>query len=987
MLRIYIYWINRSEDSEEGIIVVNRTYGNNQDKVFASYTGALLPVEKSQNLTSGSIKDLSGNTTNPTVFGGTVEIRDAARSNFPLSQEISFKSSCMSRLSAPPDTKTWSFWFNISSWVDGHRMIEYSDCNDAGMRFMIVTAGSPNATKLYWNGWKYPDTVNVSMETSVPYWMVITTNITSNQTRLYINGELNATWNSFSISGYSTDCEDYMGITGTGCTATDSAWGNILELNKTVSDDWVRYMWQQYKSIGNTIRTEESPDSIAPTWSDNKTNASDLTKTQETVYFNITLEDNEAGGYYIFSFDNGTGSFVNDTAVAWATPQEIQIIRTITAIKGKIVRWKWYFNDTLGNNNETPIWSFVVANTAPTHTQPLLQATSLLNSTSDNLTCYNQSTSDADSDKVTNIYSWYKDSKPLASLYMPFEAGSNSTYTKDYSGNTNDGLVNGAIWTTKGKIAGAYEFDGSSYIAMKDSVSLNPNQITIEAWIKPSAFDDNDMFVSKAKSSEGKVDYDLRLVYGVPRFGFYDGTWRTVSASSSLTTGKWYHIAATHDGAVMRIYVDGNLSNTASHPYNLPDSSGDLRIGAYGWILSYFFNGTIDEVRIYPSVLSEEQIKQRYEETRDGLTTNSTILSQETTPGNTFLCQITVHDGESEGMTLNSSSLQVLWNISFDVRSGEDNTSLNNFDIYCNNSWNVIGVNSPYSVGFLPESYECEFEKWPAFYNKNVEFTANRDKTINVKMSKQLSLTIEEHNWLEALYECVINKNCEAFKLWENTNQTVFNIWKRVTRTDRSVVTQEEFISNTLSNTSNITINYTIQIPFKQGYASGELLPLRMYFWFTDINKTKCFDQDKRTDSNRAEAPYCFPLIAETIGPNNGSVNFVVDLRPSLPDGTYNITRAIEIDPILEGMQRWVNYGQEDIGGIRIEEGNEEPDIALAKTGETLPPKTGFLTGNAIKRIKDLKEGILNKDNLIILVLTLNTIVLIYLVIIFKKKL
>ena len=65
----------------------------------------------------------------------------------------------------------------------------------------------------------------------------------------------------------------------------------------------------------------------------------------------------------------------------------------------------------------------------------------------------------------------------------------------------------------------------------------------------------------------------------------------------------------------------------------------------------------------------------------------------------------------------------------------------------------------------------------------------------------------------------------------------------------------------------------------------NELLPIRLYFWFTDTARTTCYNQDKATDTNRAESPYCLPLVAEILGPNNGSVTFTVDLRPNLSNG------------------------------------------------------------------------------------------------------
>jgi len=76
--------------------------------------------------------------------------------------------------------------------------------------------------------------------------------------------------------------------------------------------------------------------------------------------------------------------------------------------------------------------------------------------------CSPNATYDADDDNLTYIYNWYRNDKSILLLNMPFEGGSNDTFTKDYSGFGNDGTVHGASWnsTSGHDSSGAYEFDG-----------------------------------------------------------------------------------------------------------------------------------------------------------------------------------------------------------------------------------------------------------------------------------------------------------------------------------------------------------------------------------------------------------------------------------------------------------------------------------------------------------------------------------------------
>ena len=330
--------------------------------------------------------------------------------------------------------------------------------------------------------------------------------------------------------------------------------------------------------------------------------------------------------------------------------------------------------------------------------------------------------------------------------------------------------------------------------------------------------------------------------------------------------------------------------------------------------------------------------------------------------GETWNCSANATDSSGLVSNTNSTTITIQANITFVVRSGEDNNSIPSFNINCSNSFTKSSINSPYSVNFTLGDYSCSFIK-QTYFNETVNFSADSDKTINVYLDEIGGLTPQEHDWLEsqnswmeALYNCVFgNTSC----ILKEINDTVTDVWKYVTKTNRAVVTQEQFISSTLGSSSSIVINYTISIPYKEGYANGELLPLRMYFWFTDVGKTQCYNQDKRNNEtqNRAETPFCFPLIAETLGPNNGSVTFNVTLRPNLTAGDYNVTRGIEIDPIVDGLRTWINYGVEDVGQVTVEEGALTPEINLAKTSEIYPSlsttaQITSMTGNVVNSAK-----------------------------------
>lgn len=292
------------------------------------------------------------------------------------------------------------------------------------------------------------------------------------------------------------------------------------------------------------------------------------------------------------------------------------------------------------------------------------------------------------------------------------------------------------------------------------------------------------------------------------------------------------------------------------------------------------------------------------------------------------------------------------YNITFNVTSGENGASLNNVQITCNyTGFNQNGdTTNPYGPYAFPTgNWQCEFVRvFGDYFNKTQTFIADSNKTVNIVMSITGGLTGEEHNQLDWLYNCWRYGDCNAYSMLQGTYINVSKIWQQYLPTDNSVVTQETFISKTLSSTQNITISYTLNIPFKEGYNNGDLLPIRIFYWFTD--GSKCYNQDKQADANNAVNPFCVPLVATYVGPNNGTVSFTVDLRPNLPAGTYNITRQIDIDPVENGQQIWKTYGREKISQITVLKDSANNMVKEAKenghtVAKALDSGMGAITG------------------------------------------
>ncbi|MDZ4216921.1 MAG: DUF2341 domain-containing protein, partial [Candidatus Gracilibacteria bacterium] len=235
----------------------------------------------------------------------------------------------------------------------------------------------------------------------------------------------------------------------------------------------------------------------------------------------------------------------------------------------------------------------------------------------------------------------------LMALNMPFHYGTTQT---DFSGNSLNGTTVAVDYISGGscKVGGCLRFDSVADVVgfgdpqiMEDVISGEDKKFSMSFWIKPSAVMTNNFIIAKAADSscsQNQRSYLLRLGTGSkPEFLWYgalDGTsYRGVLGSTSVTnTSIWYHVVMTYDGTIdtnngldrVKIFVNNLLETTTlnlSFGSLLGAANGTAHF-ALGNMLTPSgsicgvgipsFNGSIDEVQIYPRALSAAQISQLY---------------------------------------------------------------------------------------------------------------------------------------------------------------------------------------------------------------------------------------------------------------------------------------------------------------------------------------------------------------------------------------
>jgi len=191
-----------------------------------------------------------------------------------------------------------------------------------------------------------------------------------------------------------------------------------------------------------------------------------------------------------------------------------------------------------------------------------------------------------------------------------FNEGTGTTVA-DASGNNNTGTISGATWSTLGRYGNALSFNGTNnLVVVNSSASLNvTTAMTLSAWVFPTATQSGwrtimqrevDAYFLNASNDAGP----LRPAGG----GTFNGTVRFVGGPTALAVNTWTHVALTYDGAAIRLFVNGTQVATAARTGTLQTNASPLRIGGnvpYG----EYFQGRLDEVRIYNRALSASEIQ------------------------------------------------------------------------------------------------------------------------------------------------------------------------------------------------------------------------------------------------------------------------------------------------------------------------------------------------------------------------------------------
>jgi hypothetical protein len=159
----------------------------------------------------------------------------------------------------------------------------------------------------------------------------------------------------------------------------------------------------------------------------------------------------------------------------------------------------------------------------------------------------------------------------------------------------------------------ALDFDGvDDNITFRNNYNLN-GDFTIEVWVKSEVLNSDIQTIFSKREANNQIDgYDLRLVDNYVSFNWNNGL--SLTSPFQTITNQWHHIAVTFESGTYILYIDGIEMNSA--PGSAPISNTvDCILGAMDQTVSApfkplnYFNGGMDELRIWDVALSSVQIR------------------------------------------------------------------------------------------------------------------------------------------------------------------------------------------------------------------------------------------------------------------------------------------------------------------------------------------------------------------------------------------
>jgi hypothetical protein len=250
------------------------------------------------------------------------------------------------------------------------------------------------------------------------------------------------------------------------------------------------------------------------------------------------------------------------------------------------------------------------------------------------------------------------------------------TLAADSSGNGHDGTVSGTAHWVAGQLGGALQFDGAATYVNCGVLSVATDGVgglSVAAWINRSAAGDHKLCSNRQVDSSAGGGFTCAIYNNRMEMDLEDAKGRLLSRDGTRPTlpgvNTWVHVAWVYDDPAdtLKLYVNGELSATATVTQSIGASTAYFRIGSDAPTLGHWFSGIVDDLRLYDHAISDVEVKNAMQ----GL---GIQITQATNP--------TPKDGQSD----------VRRDIALTWRSGE---TARTHDVYFGTSFEDVNVATP----------------------------------------------------------------------------------------------------------------------------------------------------------------------------------------------------------------------------------------------------------------------------------------------------
>lgn len=212
---------------------------------------------------------------------------------------------------------------------------------------------------------------------------------------------------------------------------------------------------------------------------------------------------------------------------------------------------------------------------------------------------------------------------------QPFNSGLQACFpfnnnTNDASGNDRHGTPHDIGFTSdRFSLANKATSYNGGYIDFT-AASFQSDQYTYSLWVNIASLPASGSYYSLISLGNNSVDQAILLSNNssLGHLGFSAASYNTdfsalpsINVGSLPTINTWYHVVMMRSNTLLSLYVNGNLISSLSTSGKTPGygtSNYGAFLGKRAGAVPQFYNGRLDDVRIYNRILSQNEVVQLY---------------------------------------------------------------------------------------------------------------------------------------------------------------------------------------------------------------------------------------------------------------------------------------------------------------------------------------------------------------------------------------